>query len=146
MAGGLPSGIDVPVGEGEDLAGRELADAAAVVLSACDRNAGPVSVRTIVDALMRRGRLSGDPAFGTTQIMASLRADNLRRAAVSQRPRFRFASSSRIALTDWALGPDLARLELDVIQRSNATVKPPGARSSVAFRSSRATPSPRSPS
>ena len=116
MAGGLPSGIDVPLGEGEDLSGRELADAAFVVLGACDRNAGPVSVRTVVDALMRRGRLSGDPAFGITQVMASLRADNLRRSAASQRPRFRFGSSARIALTDWALGPDLARLELDVIQ------------------------------
>ncbi len=116
MAGGLPSGIDVPLGEGEDLSGRELADAAFVVLGACDRNAGPVSVRTIVDALMRRGRLSGDPAFAITQVMASLRADNLRRGAASQRPRFRFASSARVALTDWALGPDLARLELDVIQ------------------------------
>jgi hypothetical protein len=116
MAGGLPSGIDVPLGEGEDLSGRELADASSVVLGACDRNAGPVSVRTIVDVLMRRGRLSGDPAFGITQVMASLRADNLRRTAASQRPRFRFASGSRVALTDWALGPDLARLELDVIQ------------------------------
>src|ERR1700679_3270946 len=116
MAGGMPSGIDVPLGEGEDLAGRELADAAFVVLGACDRNAGPVAVRTIVDALMRRGRLTGDPAFGVTQVMASLRADNLRKSATSQRPRFRFASSARIALTDWSLGPDLARLELDVIQ------------------------------
>jgi hypothetical protein len=116
MAGGLPSGIDVPLGEGEDLAGRELADAAFIVLGTCDRNAGPVAVRTIVDALMRRGRLTGDPAFGVTQVMASLRADNLRKGATSQRPRFRFASSARIALTDWALGPDLARLELDVIQ------------------------------
>jgi hypothetical protein len=116
MAGGAPSGIDVPLGEGEDLAGRELADAAFIVLGACDRNAGPVSVRTIVDALMRRGRLSGDPALASTQVMASLRADNLRRGAASQRPRFRFASSARIALTDWALGPDLARLELEVIQ------------------------------
>jgi hypothetical protein len=34
----------------------------------------------------------------------------------SQRPRFRFARTARVALTDWALGPDLARLELDVIQ------------------------------
>jgi hypothetical protein len=116
MAGGLPSGIDVPLGEGEDLAGRELADAAFIVLGTCDRNAGPVAARTVVDALMRRGRLTGDPAFGVTQVMASLRADNLRRSAVSQRARFRFASSARIALTDWALGPDLARLELDVIQ------------------------------
>jgi hypothetical protein len=116
MAGGMPSGIDVPLGEGEDLAGRELADAAFVVLGTCDRNAGPVTARTVVDGLMRRGRLTGDPAFGVTQVMASLRADNLRRSAVSQRPRFRFASSARIGLTDWALGPDLARLELDVIQ------------------------------
>jgi hypothetical protein len=115
MAGGMPSGIDVPLGEGEDLAGRELADAAFVVLGACDRNAGPVAVRTVVDALMRRGRLAGDPAFGITQVMASLRADNLRRSATSQRPRFRFASGGRLGLTDWALGPDLARLELDVI-------------------------------
>ncbi len=116
MAGGLPSGIDVPLGEGEDLSGRELADAAFVVLGACDRNAGPVAARTVVEALMRRGRLAGDVSFGITQVMASLRADNLRRAAASQRPRFRFASSARVALTDWALGPDLARLELDVIQ------------------------------
>jgi hypothetical protein len=116
MAGGAPSGIDVPLGEGEDLAGRELADAAFIVLGSCDRNAGPVSVRTIVDALMRRGRLSGDPALASTQVSASLRADNLRRAAASQRPRFRFASSARMALTDWALGPDLARLEQEVIQ------------------------------
>ena len=116
MAGGMPSGIDVPLGEGEDLAGRELADAAFVVLTACDRNAGPVPVRTIVDGLMRRGRLAGDPAFGITQVMASLRADNLRRMAASQRPRFRFASAARVALTDWALGPDLARLEVEVVQ------------------------------
>ena len=116
MAGGQPSGIDVPPGEGEDISGRELADAAYTVLAACDRNAGPVSVRTVVDALMRRGRLVGDPAFGTTQVMASLRADNLRRAAVSHRTRFRFASSARVALTDWALGPDLTRLEVEVIQ------------------------------
>jgi hypothetical protein len=116
MAGGLPNGIDVPVGEGEDLAGRELADAVFVVLGACDRNAGPVAARTVVDALMRRGRLAGDPAFGATQVMASLRADNLRRGAASQRPRFRFASSARVALTDWALGPDLTRLEVEVIQ------------------------------
>ncbi len=115
MAGGAPSGIDVPLGEGEELLGKDLADAAVIVLSACDRNAGPVAVRTLVDALMRRGRLSGDPAAATSQVSASMRADNLRKTASSQRPRFRFANGSRVALTDWSLGPDLWRFEQDVI-------------------------------
>jgi HB1/ASXL restriction endonuclease-like protein with HTH domain/restriction endonuclease len=115
MAGGMPSGIDVPLGEGEELVGKELADAVMIVLGACDRNAGPVSIRTVVDALIRRGRLSGDPAAAGTQLAASVRADNLRRQAQGQRPRFRFANGSRIAPTDWTLGPDLGRLELDVM-------------------------------
>jgi HB1, ASXL, restriction endonuclease HTH domain/Restriction endonuclease len=116
MAGGAPNGIEVPLGEGEELAGKELSDAAVIVLNACDRNAGPITLRTIVDALMRRGRLPGDPAAATTQLAASLRADNMRRTATSQRPRFRFANGSRVALTDWSLGPDTARLEQEVIQ------------------------------
>jgi restriction endonuclease Mrr len=74
-----------------------------------------VSVRTLVDALMRRGRLSGDPAAATSQVSASMRADNLRKTAAAQRPRFRFANGSRVALTDWSLGPDLWRFEQDVI-------------------------------
>ena len=115
MAGGMPSGIDVPIGEGEELAGRELADAAVMVLSAFDRNGGAVPLRSVVDALMRRGRLAGDPAAAQTQLSASLRADNLRRTASGQRPRFRFAAGARVAPTDWSLGPDLARLESDVI-------------------------------
>jgi hypothetical protein len=115
MAGGAPSGIDVPLGEGDELAGKELADAAVIVLNASDRSAGPVTIRAVVDALMRRGRLPGDPAVATTQLAASLRADNFRRAASAQRPRFRFANGSRVALTDWSLGPDLARLEQEVI-------------------------------
>jgi hypothetical protein len=115
MAGGAPSGIDVPLGEGEELLGKDLADAAVIVLNACDRNAGPVSVRTLVDALMRRGRLSGDPAAATSQLSASMRADNLRKTSSAQRPRFRFANGSRVALTDWSLGPDLWRFEQDVI-------------------------------
>jgi hypothetical protein len=115
MAGGLPSGIDVPLGEGEELSGKELADAAMIVLSACDRNAGPVALRAVVDALMRRGRLAGDPAAAGTQLSASIRADNLRRQAFGLRPRFRFANGSRVAPTDWALGPDVWRLEQDVM-------------------------------
>jgi restriction endonuclease Mrr len=115
MGGGMPTGIEVPLGEGEELAGKELADAAAIVLGAFDRNAGAVPIRNVVEALMRRGRLAGDPAVASTQLSASIRADNLRRGANHQRPRFRFGAGQRVALTDWALGPDLSRLELDVM-------------------------------
>lgn len=121
MAGGAPTGIDIPPGESEDLAGRELADATVMILSGFDRTQGPVQVRSVVDALLRRGRLgaeSRDTVVATAQLTASLRADNLRRSAGGQRPRFRFAQSNqgaRIALTDWALSSDLVRLELDAI-------------------------------
>jgi hypothetical protein len=114
MAGGLPTGIDVPIGEGEELAGRELADAAAVVLSSLDRGSGPPPIRVIAEALMRRGRLQGDPAVAVAQTGAAMRADNLRRAANAQRPRFRF-SGAQVALTEWSLGGELGRLEQDVL-------------------------------
>jgi hypothetical protein len=115
MAGGQPTGIDVPLGEGEELAGRDLADAAALVLSSFDRNAGPAPVRAVVDALVRRGRLQSEPVLATAQVNACLRADNLRRSANGQRPRFRFGSGGRVGLTDWALGGELPRLEQEVI-------------------------------
>ena len=115
MSGGAPSGIDVPVGEGEELVGRELADATIMVLSSFDRNAGAVPVRSLADALMRRGRLSGDPALAALQLSAALRADNMRRTASGLRARFRFAQGGRVAPTDWSLGSDLARLEQDVV-------------------------------
>jgi len=115
MAGGQPTGIDIPVSEGEELAGRDLADAIAAVLSSFDRNAGPAPLRAVADALVRRGRLQGDPILATAQTGAALRADNLRRSANGQRPRFRLASGGRVALTDWSLGGELQRLEQDVI-------------------------------
>jgi hypothetical protein len=115
MAGGQPTGIEIPLGEGDELAGRELADAAVIVLTSFDRNAGPVPVRTVAEALMRRGRLQGDPQLATTQVSASMRADNLRRSAGAQRSRFRFASGARVALTDWSLGGELPRLEQEVV-------------------------------
>jgi restriction endonuclease Mrr len=115
MASGQPTGIDVPLGEGEELSGRDLADAIAVVLSSFDRNAGPAPVRAVADALIRRGRLQGDPQLAVAQTGASVRADNLRRAANGQRVRFRFANNGRVALTDWSLGGELPRLEADVI-------------------------------
>jgi hypothetical protein len=115
MAGGQPTGIEIPLGEGDELAGRELADAASIVLTSFDRNAGPVPTRTVAEALMRRGRLQGDPQLAAAQVSASMRADNLRRAAQGQRARFRFASGGRVALTDWSLGGDLPRLEQEVV-------------------------------
>jgi restriction endonuclease Mrr len=121
MAGGAPTGIDLPPGEADDLSGRELADATVMILSGFDRTQGPVQTRSIVDALLRRGRLGAetrDTQVATAQLTAALRADNMRRLASGQRPRFRFGSSnqgSRIALTDWALSSDLVRLELDAI-------------------------------
>jgi hypothetical protein len=115
MAGGQPTGIDVPIGEGEELAGRELADAAALVLSSFDRNAGPAPIRAIAEALSRRGRLQVEPILAIAQVGASIRADNLRRAANGQRPRFRIASGARAALTDWTLGGELPRLEQEVV-------------------------------
>ena len=121
MAGGAPTGIDIPPGEAEDLSGRELADATVMILSGFDRTQGPVQTRSVVDALLRRGRLgadSRDTVLASAQLTAALRADNMRRLVAGQRPRFRFALSnqgSRIALTDWSLSSDLVRLELDAI-------------------------------
>jgi len=116
MAGGAPTGIDIPPGESEDLSGRELADATVMILSGFDRSQGPVQVRSAVEALLRRGRLGGDAQSATAQLTAALRADNLRRSANGQRPRFRFGGGSqRVALTDWSLGSDLVRLEAEAI-------------------------------
>ncbi len=113
MAGGAPTGIEIPLSDGDELAGRELADAIAIVLSSFERGGGPVPFRAVAEALMRRGRLSGDPLTSSIQVAACTRADNTRRAAQGLRARFRFGSGNRIAPTDWMLGPDLARLEQD---------------------------------
>jgi hypothetical protein len=115
MSAGAQQTLDHALPEGDELAGRDLADAALIVLTAFDRNAGPVPIRGVVEHLVRRGRLGGDPAIASTQLSASLRADNLRRGALGQRARFRFASGGRVAPTEWLLGSDLVRLEQDVM-------------------------------
>ena len=115
MAGGQPTGIELPLADGDELSGRELADAAAIILSSFDRNAGAVPVRSVGETLARRGRLQGDPVLVSAQVGASMRADNLRRAASAQRPRFRFATGGRVALSDWTVGGELPRLEQEVI-------------------------------
>jgi hypothetical protein len=114
MATGQPTGIDMPIGEADELVGRELADAVSIVLTSIDRGAGPVPARSIAETLARRGRLPGDLGLAAAQVNASLRADNLRRSAAGQRVRFRFASGGRIGLTDWILGGELPRLEQEV--------------------------------
>ncbi|MGK4003506.1 HTH domain-containing protein [Sorangium sp. So ce1036] len=112
-----PQVIELTGGEGhalDDLAGRDLADAVAGILSTFDRNAGAVSLRQIAETAQRRGRLAGDAQLVQSQVAAAVRADNARRIAAGQRPRFRFAGG-RIALTDWLLSGDLARLEQEAL-------------------------------
>ena len=96
----------------DDLAGRDLADAVAFWLNTLDRNGGQVSLRQVAETAQRRGRLSGDLQLAQSQIAAAIRADSARRVANGQRVRFRF-SGGRVALTDWLLGGELARLEAE---------------------------------
>ena len=112
-----PQVIELTGGEGhalDDLTGRELSDAIAVILSTFDRNAGAVSLRQIAETAQRRGRLSGDAQLVQSQVAAAVRADNARRIASGSRPRFRLAGG-RVALTDWLLSGDLARLEQEAL-------------------------------
>lgn len=112
-----PQVIELTGGDGaalDDLAGRDLADGIVIILSSYERNAGAVSLRQIVETAQRRGRLSGDAQLAQSQVAAAVRADNGRRLANGQRPRFRFAGG-RVALTDWLLGGDLARLENEAL-------------------------------
>jgi hypothetical protein len=112
-----PQLIELTPGDGhalDDLAGRELADAVVVIHSTVDRNAGAVSLRQIAETAQRRGRLAGDAQLVQSQVAAAVRADNARRIAGGQRPRFRLAGG-RVALTDWLLSGDLARLEQEAL-------------------------------
>lgn len=112
-----PQVIDLTGGDAhalDDLAGKDLADAVAALLGTFDRNAGAVSLRQIAEAAQRRGRLQGDVQLVQSQIAAAIRADNARRMAAGQRPRFRFAGG-RVALTDWLLSSDLARYEQEAL-------------------------------
>jgi hypothetical protein len=112
-----PQLIELTGGDGhalDDLAGRELSDAVVAILSTFDRNAGAVSLRQIAETAQRRGRLSGEAQLVQSQVAAAVRADNARRLVAGQRPRFRLAGG-RVALTDWLLSGDLARLEAEAL-------------------------------
>lgn len=96
------------------LAGRELSDAVAGILGSFERTVGPVSLRQIAETALRRGRLTGDPQIVQSQVAAAVRADNARRLAAGQRPRFRLAGG-RVGLTDWLLDGELSRLEREAV-------------------------------
>jgi restriction endonuclease Mrr len=69
-------------------------------------------LRQLAEGAQRRGRVAGDLPQVQAQIAAAIRADNSRRLANGQRMRFRFAAG-KVALTDWLLGGELARLEAE---------------------------------
>ena len=98
----------------DSLAGRDLADAVHMILGTFDRTIGAVSLRQIAETAQRKGKLTGDTQFIQSQVAAVTRADNARRAAAGQRPRFRLAGG-RVGLTDWLLDGDLSRLERDAL-------------------------------
>jgi hypothetical protein len=105
------TGGDVAI---DDLAGRDLAEAIASILATFDRNGGPVSLRQIAETAQRRGRVAGDAQLVQSLVAAAVRTDNQRRLTSGQRPRFRL-TGGRVALTDWLLGADLARLEHEAL-------------------------------
>src|SRR5205807_298400 len=118
-SGGLPSYTATPVSEGRrdnrDSAPRDSAprdnrdsaprDNAPRDSRDFDRRDGAVSLRQIAETAQRRGRLAGDAQLVQSQVAAAVRADNARRIAAGQRPRFRLAGG-RVALTDWLLSGD----------------------------------------
>src|SRR5690606_7942194 len=61
-----------------------------------------------------KGRVVGDLHHIQAQVGAAIRADNARRAAQGQRVRFRVVGG-RVALTDWLLTGELARLEAEAL-------------------------------
>ena len=112
-----PQVIELTPGEApslDGLAGRDLAEAVAIVLGTFDRTVGAVSLRQITETAQRRSKLSSDTQLAQSHIAAAVRADNARRASAGLRPRFRMAGG-RIGLTDWLLDPELARLEREAI-------------------------------
>ncbi len=97
----------------DDVAGKPLADAVAQMLAQFDRGPNPVGVQRIAEYAQRRGRLTGDFQQIQSQILAAVRADNLRRTAAGQRSRFRVVGN-RVALTDWSMDGELGRLEREI--------------------------------
>ncbi|HEX7479822.1 MAG TPA: HTH domain-containing protein [Polyangiales bacterium] len=95
-----------------DLLGKDLADAVWSVLSRGDH--GPHTFVRVAELLVRRGRLSGNPAGLAPTIAASVRADISRAELTRTHSRFR-VRGGRLSLTEWLLPRPLARVEQDLL-------------------------------
>jgi hypothetical protein len=92
------------------LIARDLADDVEQWLGAFRRQGGALASK-----LAEQGRRpSGGHEFVAAQIVACCATDNARMVAEGKRPRFRFVSNNRIALTEWSLDKDLLRLEKEM--------------------------------
>jgi restriction endonuclease Mrr len=89
--------------------GRDLADEVEAWLQAFRRQGG-ATAQKLAEQAGRRSNNGGNEHF-VAQISACCRADNLRSEANGRRGRFRFVTNNRIALIEWSLDKDLARLE-----------------------------------
>jgi hypothetical protein len=77
------------------------------------RRQGGASSKQLTDAVAKRMRGSVDNQL-SSWVAAACRADNLRREANGDRPRFRFGSNGRVALWEWVIDREQGRLEADV--------------------------------
>lgn len=109
----------------DDTAAAEFADVVATILQTYERGGGAISLRQIAETAQKHGKLAGDHQLAQSQVAAAVRADNIRNAHEGRRPRFR-VTGGRVALTDWGMGPELARAENEVlvaIQRHNESLR-----------------------
>ncbi len=95
-----------------DEAPESLAEAAEYALGGFRRSGG-ASTKQLAEAVAKRHRQFSDPQL-SQWLMAACRAENLRRAASGQRHCFRFSNGGRVALWEWVVDKDQARLERDV--------------------------------
>lgn len=96
-----------------DLLGQDLADA--VELSLGDGRTQSQSLETVAAALVRRGRLQGEPSSLVATVAAAVRGDIARRRAERMPPRFRM-NQGRIELMSWALPNEASRALSDVFR------------------------------
>ncbi|MBX3126791.1 MAG: restriction endonuclease [Polyangiaceae bacterium] len=98
----------------DELAGKNLADVLERALAGQDRAQGPISAQRLADLAVKRGR-SQEPGQLASALLGAARADNLRRAQLGRRARFRVAGG-RIALTEWGMDGEMLKLERELEQ------------------------------
>ncbi len=99
-------------GRNGDEAPETLAEAAELALGGFRRSGG-ASTKQLAEAISKRHRQFNDGQL-SQWLLAACRAENLRRQANGQRHCFRFSGNGRIALWEWVVDKDQARLERDV--------------------------------